>query len=155
MHRVALRKASPRDTHTLAEISKRAFHSDSHCGAPGSAEGPPGYASAEWQRQIMKQGDYYKVLLDGRIIGGAIVFRRAPREYELARIFIDPEVHNQGVGAQAMTLLMESYPLAKRWTLETPVWNTRTRHFYAKLGFSEIGFAPHDGVLFEKRIPSP
>jgi len=135
---IALKKAVARDAATLAEISKRAFDSDVACGAvnPG---GPPGYDSAEWQCEMMKHGDYHKIILGAQIVGGLIVFRKAPREYELGRIFIDPEVQRQGIGMQAMALMEAAYPLAKCWTLDTPVWNTRTNRFYPKVGFTRAG----------------
>lgn len=82
MNKIRLQKAAARDAATLAEISKRAFDSDVVCGAPGPG-GPPGYDSAPWQREMMKRGDYTKILLGERIVGGLIVFRKAPREYEL------------------------------------------------------------------------
>ena len=142
-------KARPSDAMALARASTRAFHSDITCGAPGLG-GPPGYDSAEWQARMMRLGDYYKVVADGRIAGGMIVFRKAPREYELGRIFIDPDFQGQGIGTQVMELLWQAYPLAKRWVLDTPAWNVRTRHFYSKVGFVEVGPAAHDGILFER-----
>ena len=30
------------------------------------------------------------------------------------------------------------YPEVKTFTLDTPVWNTRTNAFYAKLGYTEV-----------------
>ena len=92
------------------------------------------------------------ILADNKLIGGIIVFRKATREYELGRIFIAPAYQNQGIGTQAFDYLWETYPLAKRWTLGTPKWNRRTRHFYSKVGFAEIGEDAHGGVLFERRI---
>jgi len=146
------KKATSRDAGVLAQISERAFHSDIHCGAPGLG-GPPGYKSAEWQKRMMRIGQYYKILVDGRIVGGFIVFRKAPREYELGRIFVDPDFQNQGIGTEALEFLWEEFPLAKRWTLGTPAWNRRTRHFYRKVGFVEVGKDGHGGILLERRIP--
>jgi GNAT superfamily N-acetyltransferase len=146
-------KARPKDAAALARISERAFHSDIHCGAPGLG-GPPGYSSEQRQRRMMRVGDYYKILVGDQIVGGLIVFRKAPREYELGRIFVDPDYQNQGVGTQAMEFLWEGYPLAKRWTLDTPAWNRRTRHFYKKVGFVEVGSDPRGQILFEKRLPA-
>lgn len=146
-------KARPKDAVTLARISERAFHSDIHCGAPGLG-GPPGYSSEQWQREMMHIGDYYKVLVGDQIVGGFIVLRKGPREYELWRIFVDPDYQNQGVGTQAFEFLWEEYPLAKRWTLDTPAWNRRTRHFYKKVGFVEVGTDDRGGILFEKRTPA-
>jgi GNAT superfamily N-acetyltransferase len=150
-HAIQFRKAKASDGEALAQASERAFHSDIHCGAPGIG-GPPGYNSAAWQKKIMRISDYYAILADGRLVGGIIVFRKATREYELGRIFVDPDVQNQGIGTQAFTFLGETYPLAKRWTLGTPAWNRRTRYFYKKVGFVEIGEDGHDGILFERQI---
>ena len=151
--KLEFRKARPSDAKTLAGASERAFHGDVNYGAPpGPPGGPPGYNSAAWQTRMMRFGDYYTILGDGQIIGGIIVFRKGTREYELGRIYIEPELQNQGIGTQAFQFLWQTYPLAKRWTLGTPKWNRRTRHFYAKVGFREIGEDSHGGVLFERRI---
>jgi GNAT superfamily N-acetyltransferase len=147
-------RATPRDARTLAEVSKRAFDSDVDCGASGPG-GPPGYDSAEWQKKMMRLGQHFKILLDGRIVGGFIVFPQGPRHYELGRIFVDPDVQNQGIGAQAFEFLWQEYPLAKRWTLGTSAWNRRTRHFYAKMGFVEVGMDGPDGIRFEKQMAAP
>ena len=151
---IQIARARPGDAARLADVSERAFHSDVDCGAPGIG-GPPGYKSAEWQRRMMRLAKYYKILVDGQIVGGFIVFPKEPRCYELGRIFVDPDYQNQGIGAQAFEFLWKEYPLAKRWTLGTPSWNCRTRHFYKKVGFVEIGTDGHDGILFERRIRSP
>ena len=144
-------KAKTRDAQVLALVSWRAFDHDIHYGAPGPG-GPPGYKSDQWQSKMMRLGDYYRILADGQIVGGIIVFRKAPREYELGRIFIEPDFQNQGIGTQAFEFLGQEFPLAKRWTLGTPAWNLRTRHFYKKVGFVEIGQDSHGGILFEKKI---
>ena len=149
---VEFRKARPSDAEALAKASELAFHDDVKYGAPGPPGGPPGYDSAAWQKRMMGIGEYYTILVDAQIVGGIIVFRKAAREYELGRIFVTPEYQNQGIGTQAFEFLWQTYPLAKRWTLGTPQWNRRTRHFYAKVGFTEIGEDGHDGVLFERRI---
>lgn len=149
---IQCKKATPKDAPVLAQISKRAFDNDVTCGAPGPG-GPPGYDSAPWQVCMMRIGQYYKILADGQIVGGLIVLPKGPRRYELGRIFVDPDHHNQGIGTQAMGFLWQEFPLAKVWTLGTPSWNVRTRHFYAKLGFVEVGQDGPDGILFEKQMP--
>ena len=148
---IRFEKARPKDAAALARISERAFHSDVHCGAPGLG-GPPGYKSEQWQRKTMRIGEYYKILVGDQMVGGVIVFRKGPREYELRRIFVGPDYQNQGIGTQAMGFLWEEYPLAKRWTLGTPAWNHHTRHFYKKVGFVEVGTDGRGGLIFEKRI---
>jgi RimJ/RimL family protein N-acetyltransferase len=151
--KVSFRKARPSDAEALAQASRSAFHEDVKYGAPGPPGGPPGYDSAAWQKRMMGgRAEYYTILADDQIVGGMIVFRKATREYELGRIFVTAEYQNQGLGTQAFDYLWQTYPLAKRWTLGTPKWNRRTRHFYKKVGFTEIGEDGHDGVLFERRI---
>ncbi len=50
--------------------------------------------------------------------------------------------------------VFQSFPDAKVWTLDTPEWNLRTRHFYEKLGFEATKIENGD-VWFEKRIAAP
>ena len=95
-------RARPGDAEQLARVSERAFHSDIHCGAPGVG-GPPGYKSADWQKRMMRAGQYYRITLDGQIVGGFIIFPKEPRCYELGRIFVDPDVQNQGIGHERLS----------------------------------------------------
>lgn len=148
---IQLRKARPGDAGALARISKRAFDYDVHYGAPGPG-GPPGYDSDGWQSRMIKLGDYYRILAGGMLIGGIIIFRKKPREYELVRIFIDPDHQNRGVGTRVLELLGEEYPLAKKWSLDTPDWNQRTRRFYEKSGFVVVGIDRRGLVYFQKVI---
>lgn len=148
---LTLEPARPEDASALAAISRRAFDSDVGCGAPGVG-GPPGYDSADWQRAMMSRASaYWKLLLDGRLIGGAIVIGFPRGRYYLARIFIDPDFHRQGVGTQAMRALLAAYPEARVWRLETPSWNTRTRAYYEKLGFHVVRETEGD-VFFQRTI---
>lgn len=149
MSTVRFVKARSGDAARLAEVSKLAFDYDIHYGAPGPG-GPPGYDSAAWQQRMMHMADYYKILAGKRIVGGIIILRQRVREYEVGRIFVEPEFQDQGIGTEAFEFLWTAYPLAKRWTLGTPGWNQRTQHFYKKVGFVEIGTDKVGGVLFER-----
>jgi GNAT superfamily N-acetyltransferase len=153
---VALRRARPEEAAALAGISTRAFHSDAAIGGPKTG-GPPGYDSPEWQKEAMGWSEYYAVLVAGRLAGGAIVSPGGHGRYRLNRIFLDPEWHGQGIGRRLMALLWEAYPHARRWALDTPVWNRRTRRFYESLGFEDVGRqTPRRGpelVLYEWRAP--
>ena len=147
-------KARSEDAKALALVSWQAFDNDVHYGAPGPG-GPPGYRSDRWQSKMMRLGKYYKVLADNRIIGGFIIFDQGNRHYELGRIFIAPDFQNQGIGTQAFEFMWTEFPFARRWTLGTPTWNLRTRHFYKKVGFVEVGLEGLDGVRFERRMDYP
>lgn len=144
-----LELAGSEDAEALAEISKRSFESDVEVGLakPG---GPAGYASAKWQLEMMARASaYWKILLDETLVGGAIVVSHPRGRYYLARIFLDPAVHRQGIGSRVMQLLFDAYPEARLWNLETPPWNTRTRAFYEKLGFEVVNETKTD-VFFKK-----
>lgn len=132
-----LTRATTAQVKRLTEISKAAFHSDLSFGAPGPG-GPPGYDEERWLQQQVQQGAAYAIVLDGVLIGGALVFRdrRHPRVMELGRLFIDPVFHRQGHGLATMRALERQFADVTRWRLDTPAWNTRTSAFYAKLGYA-------------------
>lgn len=148
---ILFEKAKPSDAIALANASQKAFDHDINYGAP-SVGGPPGYKSDKWQARMMQVGDYYKILLNGVIVGGMIVFKHEAGHYELGRIFIEPSAQNKGIGGQAMTFLEQTYPFASRFTLDTPRWAVRNHHFYRKMGYVQIGFAGTEGILYEKRL---
>ena len=148
---IRFEKAKPEDAKTLALASWRAFDGDINYGAPGVG-GPPGYKSDRWQSKMMVVGDYYKILADGQIIGGFLVFLKGYRYYELGRIFVHPDYQNQGIGARVFELIWNKYPDGERWTLGTPAWNRRNRHFYKKVGFVEVGEDGRGGILFERNV---
>ena len=149
---ITLRRAQEQDAALLADLSCRAFATDVDCGAPEGPGGPPGYDDPAWQRRMMAACDYYAILQDGQPIGGIIAYATAPGEYELGRIFVGPEWQGRGLGKEALALLWPLYPQATVWRLDTPAWNTRTRHFYAGQGFLETS-ATHEFVWFERRNP--
>jgi GNAT superfamily N-acetyltransferase len=164
LEEVQLERAVTKDAKKLADISKRAFHSDIHVGAPKVEDdtsgegGPPGYDSPEFQARMMKGCHYYKMIFGGLIVGGLIAGKRRPSHYELERIFVDPEYHNRGIATRAFKQVFAMYPDAKIWTLGTPEWNVRTKHFYEKLGFVQAGWTRNEsewkGRLYEKVMPS-
>jgi len=153
--RVSLVVAEEYDSEGLAEICKRAFDTDVDVGASGPG-GPPGYDSPRAQVRLMGFMDYYKILLDDETVGGVIVGSVGEGHKVLERIFVDPDLHNRGVGTRAMELVMGLYPEVGLWTLGTPEWNVRTEHFYEKLGFVQVGWDLADprwrGRWYEKMM---
>ena len=154
---ITLKLAAPQDADALAAIQTRTFDHDSRQHGRGERGGPPGYDSAAWQRRMMRKAAYYKILEDGQIIGGAIVFDNGGGHIYLGRIYIDPDYQNRGIGAQAMRLIEQAYPSARRWTLETPLWALRNQHFYERQGYVKVGEQRVEGedqadVVYEKLI---
>ncbi|MGY5880505.1 MAG: GNAT family N-acetyltransferase [Candidatus Thorarchaeota archaeon] len=140
MNLITIELAEPDDAERLADISKRAFDSDEEFGALGPG-GPPGYDSSEHQKRMIENtsGDYLKILYDGKIVGGTTAYKISDSHYEIFNVFIDPDYHRKGIGKESFRLIMEKYPQAKRWTLDTPEWNVRTAAYYEHLGFKQYG----------------
>ena len=137
--RVRVVEATEEDAETFAEISKRAFDTDVEVGAPGPG-GPPGYDSPEFHVRVREFLDCYRILLDDDVVGGVFVGRVNEGHLVLERIFVDPDLHNRGIATRATELVWELYPEGRLWTLGTPEWNVRTKRFYERLGFTQVGW---------------
>ena len=129
-------KAGTSDALILNCISKQAFDSDVEVGAP-SAGGPPGYASLKYHMKMARSNHLYKLMDNGLIVGGAILFLDGDT-LNIGRIFVSPEHFHKGYGIYMMREIEALYPEVKTFTLDTPVWNTRTNAFYTKLGYTEV-----------------
>lgn len=152
---ISLKQAVEEDAEVLASISKRAFDTDIDVGAPFSEPGGPiGYDSPSFQKRVMKILVCYKILLEESIVGGLYISSRGKQHRVLERIFVDPPFHNRGIATQAMGILWGMYVDVQLWTLGTPEWNVRTRHFYEKLGFKQVGWEAGDanskGIWYQK-----
>lgn len=155
---VQFERATHADAAALTAVQIAAFEHDAviYPGIPPG--GPPGYDSVADMERKIEQADTYRITLDGRCVGGLVVFDMGLARYHLGVIFIDPAYHNQGIGTQAMQFIEQAFP-AERWTLDTPQWATRNHHFYEKLGYVRTGEIHIEGddtplYAYEKRLPS-
>ena len=136
---IELARAQPGDVEALTETQIRTFLDDNKLKPAGcSLEGPPGYNSQDWNLYWIENTHYYKILLDGRIVGGLILFDLGDGHFEVGRIWVDPDLQNQGIGQAAMQAMFIQHPGIKKWTLGTPSWAIRNQHFYEKVGFVRI-----------------
>ena len=130
-------KAGTSDALVLNSISKQAFDSDTEVGA-ASPGGPPGYQSVPFHLKMARTDHLFKLVDEsGVILGGAILFRQGDT-LNVGRIFIDPQHFRKGYGILMMREIEAMFPDVKAFTLDTPVWNTRTNAFYTRLGYSEV-----------------
>lgn len=130
-------KAGTSDAPVLTGISKQAFDSDVEVGA-ASPGGPPGYRSVSFHVKMARMNHLFKLADEnGVILGGAILFRRGDT-LNIGRIFVDPQYFRKGYGILMMREIEALFPDVKVFTLDTPVWNTRTNAFYTRLGYSEV-----------------
>ena len=130
--------AELKDIERIAAISKRAFESDIEVGGT-IGDYPPEYDSVIWHEQMRNEGHLLQAVVDGEIVGGAILFVDNDGEsLYIGRIFIDPAHHRKGYGLSLMKLVEACYPGIRKINLDTPLWNVRTNAFYTKLGYHEV-----------------
>jgi RimJ/RimL family protein N-acetyltransferase len=136
---VQLKKADRLDVKTLTTTQVRAFVDDNKNKPLGcNLSGPPGYDSPDWNLHWIENTPYYKILFDGQIVGGLILFDMGHNHFEVGRIWIDPDYQNRGIGQAAMRAMFSLHPEVRLWTLGTPSWAVRNQHFYEELGFIQV-----------------
>ena len=140
-----LENAGKMQLEKIVTISKRAFETDIEVGGT-IGDYPPEYDSVIWHEQMRNEGHLLQAVIDGEIVGGAILFLDKDGEtLYIGRIFLDPVHHRKGYGLSLMNIAETFYPGIKKIKLDTPLWNVRTNAFYAKLGYREVkrdeGFA--------------
>ena len=116
----------------------------------------------------------YKALLDGKMIGGAIVAIDGQTQYNhLDILFVKYGLQGKGVGKAIWTAIERLHPQTKVWETCTPYFDRRNIHFYVNVcGFQVNEFfharhpmldTPddfigdgHEGMFgFVKRMPAP
>jgi GNAT superfamily N-acetyltransferase len=151
---VSFERATPADAESLVAVQVAAFHSDALAYPGVEVGGPPGYDSVDDALAKIARHPYYKILAEGRVIGGIVVFDRGNDTCHLDLIYLDPEHHDQGIGTQAIHFVERSHP-ATTWTLDTPSYALRNHHFYEKLGYVKVGQTEHPDITlfaYEKHI---
>jgi len=151
---VTFEHATPADAEDLVKVQIAAFHDDARLYPGVGFGGPPGYDSIDVMHQKIQEGNYYKIVLDGQIVGGLGVFDKGAGHFHLDVLYIDPAYHNRGVGSQAIQFIEETYP-ATKWTLDTPDYAVRNHHFYEKFGYVKVGqqeFPDITLLAYEKRL---
>ena len=133
-----LENAELKHIEKIVAISKAAFDSDIDIGT-SEAGGPPDYDSIPWHIQMRNEGHLLQAVIDGEIVGGAILFLDKDGEtLYIGRIFMDPVHHRKGYGFSMMKIVETYYSGIKKIKLDTPLWNVRTNAFYTKLGYHEV-----------------
>lgn len=89
-------------------------------------------------------------------MGGLVLFPLSDGTVKLGRAFLEPERQNKGIGNVLLRFAESVFPETRRYVLDTPTWNMRTRHLYEKLGYErageiESGFG-FPLIQYEKRI---
>ena len=143
-----LRLTAEEEIEMITKISIDAFHSDYLIGLEPN-DGPPGYDSVKWHKEMQKEKHLFSYFNDGGImVGGAILFTSNDEIY-IGRIFISPKYHRKGYGISLMNDVEKMFSLVKRFKLDTPTKNIRTNSFYKKLGYI-LTNVDGDFAIYEK-----
>lgn len=146
---ISIERATEADVEALVQVQVAAFHDDARLYPGVEIGGPPGYDSVEAQLKKIREDEYYKIIMDGKIVGGIVIFDMGEDHYHLDLLFVDPAYHNRGIGTYAMQFIEAEYA-ATRWTLDTPQYAVRNQHFYEKFGYVKVGERPEDDIVLIK-----
>ena len=91
--------------------------------------GPTGYDNVNLQRGIIRNFCCYKIVDEGKIIGGITCKEERPGEFHVSGLYVIRAYQNKGVGAKAIEFIEKEYPQGKVWRLDTPYRSFRNHHF--------------------------
>lgn len=95
----------------------------------------PGYGrTIKSLRESMYRNKQFKIVADGRTVG-KISAHMDGETAHLDCLCVIPEYENNGLGQKAVAYMEQQFPLAKKWSLETPKDKTRNVAFYEKCGY--------------------
>ena len=142
-------EATEADIPALTAVMTRAFDDEAQRHLGQERGGPPGYDDGEFFRKWLfgyEESTGFKIVAQGQVIGGIIVWIFEHGENVLGTIFVDPAYQDRGVGTRTWEFIQATYPSARSWTLRTPAYAVKNHHVYeAKWGFTKIGEGEFEG----------
>ena len=117
---------------------ERAFDEDTRIHLCEDKDGPDGYDDGSFLRKwgLNRNASSYCIFLEGKLIGGVILWINEDHNNFLGNILIDPICENQGLGTKVWNMIEKMYPDTKIWNTETPIFSSRNHNFYVnKCGF--------------------
>jgi GNAT superfamily N-acetyltransferase len=137
MEDVHLVISSEDDAKALCRAQCEAFDAEARRLHWSGPRGPEGYDDIEGQLDLIRRTSFFRIVLAGKTVGGVAIVDSG-NKCRLVRIFVDPTHQGMGIGHVAILQLMERYPNAAIWELDTPSWSLRNHRFYESLGFRKV-----------------
>ncbi|MFO7611217.1 MAG: GNAT family N-acetyltransferase [Clostridia bacterium] len=126
-------KAQPGDIPYISSISLEAFSS-------GTPLSPLGRNEPRWYFDAASDGYLFKIIFDGVLVGGLVVFKTGSSTFQLERIFILPSYQGLGIGRKSLEFIFKRFPEAKVWYVDAIPGLDGFSHFLKSAGFFESGF---------------
>lgn len=140
---ISFEKAHSEDVSHLVKVSEQAF-------SDVSVPAPEGFNDYSWLLQASNSAYLFKILFNGSLIGGFLVYKIGVHNYQLDRLFLLPEYQNIGIGKKAIDFLMKRFPEAKVWFADiNPAWQ-KYSYFLSKCGFFESNCYGKDSTRYIK-----
>lgn len=96
--------------------------------------------SRETIEEFIDSGEAYRILDDGKVVGGVVVRIEGDRG-NLDLLFVSPKCHSKGVGYGAWCQIEKMFPQVKIWETVTLYFEKRNIHFYVnRCGFKIVEF---------------
>ena len=96
--------------------------------------------SCETIEESINHGEAYRIMLDGKPVGGVIIRVDGDRG-DLEILFVSPRVHSKGIGYAAWCAVEKLHPEVNVWETVTPYFEKRNIHFYVnRCGFHIVEF---------------
>ena len=96
--------------------------------------------SRETIEASIDSGEAYRIMQDGRPVGGVIIKVDGERG-DLEILFVSPRVHSKGIGYAAWCAVERLHPEVSVWETVTPYFEKRNIHFYVnRCGFHIVEF---------------
>ncbi|WBW95701.1 GNAT family N-acetyltransferase [Oceanirhabdus sp. W0125-5] len=135
--KIKFKKAALTDGAKLLEIQKKSFQEALELYKDYDTN--PMFEKLEKIQYKIENHNYYKIISDGKIIGGIHAYSKGAFQYYINRLFIHPDYENLGIGKKAMVFIENQFPDARIWTLETPHKSLKNHYFYENLGYIRTG----------------
>ena len=97
--------------------------------------------SRETIEKSIDEGEAYRIVDDGRPVGGGVVIKVDGNRGDLGLLFVSPKAHSKGIGYAAWCEVEKLHPEVTVWETVTPYFEKRNIHFYVnRCGFHIVEF---------------
>lgn len=153
MNKIQIAKAEPTDAEEILRIQKLAFQSEAEIHSNFNI--PPLVQTLESVYNDFSSFDFYKALLEGKIVGVIKVQLVNKHKLWIGRLVVDPEYQNRGIGKFIMLEIERKYKFVKIYELFTGEKSSRNIRFYKSLGYqiTEYFHEPeHEHILLVRMV---